>query len=228
MRTTPESRAFNSLPNSKGGPPPSSPFRSPCAARSATKKFPLGRKKTACALKIFSRKNFDFFRVAQIFSATLVFSVSKSLARFLGDDRNGGEGGSTEPASKKKLNASNFFAFVMPEKTQASRRSREPLRETVKRKKARLTFRASKRPAKCNLRRDHRRSRGTQQKPARKKKDGPNSSRPNPQERGSHSPRDAIISSAAFNASSRIPRATSVSSPSAAESRANSLSLKQT
>jgi hypothetical protein len=57
------------------------------------KKISAWSKKNGFALKIFLRKNFDFFRVAQIFSATLDFSVSKSLARFLGDDRNGGEGG---------------------------------------------------------------------------------------------------------------------------------------
>ncbi len=46
------------LPTAKGGPPPSSPFRSPRAARSATKKFSAWSKKPACALKIFSRKKF--------------------------------------------------------------------------------------------------------------------------------------------------------------------------
>ena len=93
--------AFNSLVNSKGG---AAPFVAVSVALRGSlryKKISAWSKKNGFALKIFSRKNFDFFRVAQIFSATLDFSASKSLARFLGDDRNGGEGGSTEPASKK-------------------------------------------------------------------------------------------------------------------------------
>jgi len=56
------------------------------------------------------RKNFDFFRVAQIFSATLNFSVSKSLARSWATTETAAKGAKRNPL-QRKINRFELFSF---------------------------------------------------------------------------------------------------------------------